>query len=67
MAEAGHAAAALAELDALASRLDGYQPWWAVRARALELLGEGEAASMARRRAAGLTEDPAVREFLLRS
>ncbi|MDB5379200.1 MAG: sigma-70 region 2 family protein, partial [Rubritepida sp.] len=67
MAEAGHAAAALAELDALEPRLEGYQPWWAVRARALDLVGEADAAWSARHRAAGLSEDPAVREFLLRS
>ena len=42
-----------------------YQPWWALRAHLLSLLGRSEEAASARVRAAGLTEDPAVRDFLL--
>jgi RNA polymerase sigma-70 factor (ECF subfamily) len=65
MAEAGQPQAALRELDALAGPLGQYQPWWATRAHVLARLGEGEAARKARSRAAGLTEDPAVRAWLL--
>jgi RNA polymerase sigma-70 factor, ECF subfamily len=65
MAEAGQAHAALRELEAMAEPLAGYQPWWATRAHVLALLGEAEAARSARQRAAGLTEDPAVRAWLL--
>jgi RNA polymerase sigma-70 factor (ECF subfamily) len=65
LAEAGQGPAALRELDGMAEALAGYQPWWATRAHVLERLGEAEAAQEARRRAAGLTEDPAVRAWLL--
>ena len=65
LADAGQARAALAELDGMAEALALYQPWWATRAHVLERLGAGDAARAARRRAAGLTEDPAVRAWLL--
>jgi RNA polymerase sigma-70 factor (ECF subfamily) len=65
MAEAGQPQAALRELDAMAASLGQYQPWWATRAHVLARLGEDEAARVARSRAAGLTEDPAVRAWLL--
>ncbi|WP_431302734.1 RNA polymerase sigma factor [Sediminicoccus sp. BL-A-41-H5] len=64
-AEAGQARAALGELDGMAEALALYQPWWATRAHVLDRLGQAEAARQARRRAAGLTEDPAVRAWLL--
>ena len=63
-AEAGHAAAALGQLDALTGCAT-YQPWWAARARALWLLGDEQSARAASETAAGLSEDPAVRAFLL--
>jgi predicted RNA polymerase sigma factor len=42
-----------------------YQPYWAVRAHLLQLLGKGPEAQHAYDRAIGLAEDSAVREFLL--
>jgi RNA polymerase sigma-70 factor (ECF subfamily) len=57
-------AAGLALLDALdPARIDGYQPFWAVRARLLAEAGE-PAAREAYARAAALAEDPAVRAWL---
>jgi len=54
---------ALEQLDA-ASRRD-HQPAWALKAELLARLGRGAEASHAFSTAAGLTEDPAVREYLL--
>lgn len=65
LAEAGLAPQALAALDAIGGPLADHQPWWATRAHVLARLGEAQAAREARRRAAGLTEDAAVRAFLL--
>ncbi len=66
LGQAGRAAEGLAVLDALPSqRMAAHQPFWAVRAHLLGLLGEAGAAA-AYRRAAGLSSDAAVREFLLR-
>lgn len=62
-AEAGRARAALAMLDALDAR--GYQPWWAARARTLHLLDAHHDAAAAAAEAAGLSTDPAIREYLL--
>jgi RNA polymerase sigma-70 factor (ECF subfamily) len=42
-----------------------YQPYWATRAHVLALLGRDSEAATDYARAAGLTEDAAVREFLL--
>jgi len=55
--------ALLADLapDAIAS----YQPYWAVRAHLLALASRGAEAADAYRRAIGLSEDPAIRRFLL--
>jgi RNA polymerase sigma-70 factor (ECF subfamily) len=55
--------ALLAELPA--DRMAGYQPYWAARAHMLARLGRIPDASEAYSRAAGLTDDPAVRTFLL--
>jgi RNA polymerase sigma-70 factor (ECF subfamily) len=65
LAEAGQPEAALRELDAMAGPLARYQPWWATRAHVLARLGKPDAARAAWSRAAGLTEDPAVRAWLL--
>jgi RNA polymerase sigma-70 factor (ECF subfamily) len=62
-AAAGDPAAALARLDEIGDRR--YQPWWAARARALTLLGRHAEAAEAFASAAGLTEDAAVRAYLL--
>jgi len=67
LAEANGAQAGLAVLDAIdQSTVSAYQPYWAVRAHLLQLLGKGREAQLAYDRAIGLAEDPAVREFLLR-
>ena len=42
-----------------------YQPYWVVRAHLLQRLGKTVEASDAFDRAIGLTEDSAVRQFLL--
>lgn len=62
-AEAGAVGAARAQLAAIDA--PGYQPWWAAQARILWLAGECAEAEVAARRAAGLSSDPAVRDFLL--
>ncbi len=64
--EAKGAAAGLVVLDGIASDdLSAYQPYWAVRAHLLQRLGKTPEAMDAFDRAIGLTEDPAVRQFLL--
>jgi predicted RNA polymerase sigma factor len=66
LAEANGAERALAVLDAIdGDTVSAYQPYWAVRAHLLQLLGKGPEAQHAYDRAIGLAEDPAVREFLL--
>jgi RNA polymerase sigma-70 factor (ECF subfamily) len=42
-----------------------YQPWWAARAHLLRLLGRKAEARDAFERAASLTDDPALRAYLL--
>jgi predicted RNA polymerase sigma factor len=66
-AEARGAGDGLALLDGLAASggVGGYQPYWALRAHLLGRLGDGAGARDAYDRAAGLTEDPAVRAFLV--
>ena len=73
----GHAAAlanargprlGLAALDAIDSRsVLNYQPYWAVRAHLLSGLGDTQGALDAYSQAIGLSEDPKVRDFLIRS
>lgn len=58
-------AAGLRALDAVASDCESYQPAWALRADLLRQLGRGSDAKQAYERAAGLSDDPAVRQFLL--
>ena len=66
VAEARGPAAGMAMLDAIdVGAVSGYQPYWAVRAHLLQLLGKIPEALDAYERAIGLAEDPAVREFLL--
>jgi predicted RNA polymerase sigma factor len=60
--ESGLAALGGIEPDAVSS----YQPYWAVRAHLLQQLGKTPEALDAYDRAIGLTEDPAVRAFLLK-
>jgi predicted RNA polymerase sigma factor len=67
LAEARGAEPGMAALDAIdADEVSAYQPYWAVRAHLLQRLGKTPEALDAFDRAIGLTEDPAVRQFLLR-
>jgi predicted RNA polymerase sigma factor len=64
--EANGPEAGLAVLDGIdPNAVSGYQPYWAVRAHLLQLLGKAPEAMDALDRAIGLAEDPAVRQFLL--
>jgi RNA polymerase sigma-70 factor (ECF subfamily) len=66
VAEAKGAEAGLVALDEIAADdVSAYQPYWALRAHLLQQLGRTSGASDAFDRAIGLTEDPAVRDFLL--
>jgi RNA polymerase sigma-70 factor, ECF subfamily len=66
LAQSGDPAAALSVLDALASdRVAAHQPYWATRAFALRACGDLAGAADAYLRAAGLTERPALRSWLL--
>ena len=66
LAEANKAKEGLAVLDAInQDAASVYQPYWAVRAHLLQLLGKTAESLDAYDRAIGLAEDPAVREFLL--
>jgi len=66
LAESGNPAAGLSALDAIsANRATNYQPWWAARAHLLRRLGRGAEAHTAFERAASLTDDAALRAFLL--
>ena len=57
--------AALAGLSA--PEVEAYQPYWAALAHLASLDGDAATARVARERAVGLSTDPAVRRFLLRS
>lgn len=66
VAEANGAEAGLAALDGIdPDDISDYQPYWAVRAHLLQRLVKTPEALAAFDRAIGLTEDPAVRQFLL--
>jgi RNA polymerase sigma-70 factor (ECF subfamily) len=66
VAEAHGAEKGIAVLDAIGhDAVSGYQPYWAVRAHLLRLLGNRPEAQDAYDRAIGLSEDSAVRKFLL--
>jgi predicted RNA polymerase sigma factor len=66
VAEAKGAEEGLAALDGIdADDISAYQPYWAVRAHLLQRLRKTPEALDAFDRAIGLTEDPAVRQFLL--
>ncbi|MCG8440569.1 MAG: RNA polymerase subunit sigma-24 [Caulobacterales bacterium] len=59
--------AGLAALDEIPEkRVAAYQPYWATRAHLLSLAGRKDDARAAYDRAVGLSEDPAVRAFLLK-
>ena len=65
MADAGDAAMALTELDALPpDRVRTHQPWWVARGRIASLLGQPDMAAQALQVAIGLTRDGVVRQHL---
>ncbi|HEY2994686.1 MAG TPA: RNA polymerase subunit sigma-70, partial [Methylomirabilota bacterium] len=65
LAEAKGADAALAALAVIpAEAVATYQPYWALRGHLLATLVRGDEARASYARAIGLSEDPAVREFL---
>jgi RNA polymerase sigma-70 factor (ECF subfamily) len=57
----------LATLDEIpANRIVNYQPYWATRGHLLRLLDRQDEAHEAFTRAASLTDDPALREYLFK-
>jgi len=67
LAQAGNASAGLNALDALpGSSVLNYQPFWAARGHVMELLKRKDEARQAFRRAASLTDDPALRDYLFK-
>ncbi|MEA2898929.1 MAG: hypothetical protein QOJ84_4544 [Bradyrhizobium sp.] len=66
IAERGDAEQGLSLIeDILPSSIAAHQPYWALRAHLLRRIGCADEAGLAYQRAIGLTEDPAVRDFLL--
>lgn len=66
LAETGDVGSALERLDALPhERSSMHQPYWVARAHLLNLRGDRGSAREAITKAVGLTEDPAIRRFLL--
>jgi len=66
--DAGEPSHSLAVLDRLVpAEVSSYQPYWVTRAHALSAKGERELAERALQTAIGLTEDVAVRSFLVNS
>ena len=66
VSETRGATTALTLLDTLdRAAVAAYQPFWAVRAHLLRQLGRAIEARESYDRAIGLTEDPAIRRFLL--
>jgi RNA polymerase sigma-70 factor (ECF subfamily) len=66
LADAHGPEAGLAALDEIEPpAVAGHQPWWAARAELLVRAGHADEAAAAYERAAGLSEDPALRRFLL--
>ena len=66
LGEARDDEAGLAALDAIPpDEVATYQPYWALRGHMLKALGRAAEAGEAYERAIGLSEDPAVRAFLL--
>jgi RNA polymerase sigma factor (sigma-70 family) len=67
LAQAGQLAAGFAALEEIpTSRVVTYQPYWAARAHLLQLLNQKDEAQKAFTRAASLTDDPALREYLFK-
>ena len=63
---AGHAPEGLRLLDSMpAAAIEGHQPYWVTRAHLLGVCGEPAQRHVALQRAAGLTQSPRVRDYLL--
>jgi RNA polymerase sigma-70 factor, ECF subfamily len=67
LAQSGNVAAGFAALEEIpSSRVSNYQPFWAARGHLLQLLNRQDEAQKAFNRAASLTDDPALREYLFK-
>ncbi|MBA3833474.1 MAG: RNA polymerase subunit sigma-70 [Chthoniobacterales bacterium] len=67
LAQAGNLAAGFAALEEIpAERTVNYQPYWAARGHLLQLLNKNDEAQKAFTRAASLTDDPALRDYLFK-
>ena len=67
LAQTGDPAAGFAALEAIpANRTADYQPYWAARGHVLALLNRKDEAQKAFTRAASLTDDPALRDYLFK-
>jgi predicted RNA polymerase sigma factor len=66
IAQAGEPVIGFAALEQIpADQIANYQPYWAARGHLLRLLNRNDEAVEAFNRAASLTDDPAMREYLL--
>jgi RNA polymerase sigma-70 factor (ECF subfamily) len=66
LAESGEPQEGLTRLDRIEpTRVENYQPYWAVRAEVLRRLDDRDGATEALHRAIGLSDDVAVRAFLV--
>jgi RNA polymerase sigma factor (sigma-70 family) len=67
IAQAGKPASGFAALEQIsANQTSVYQPYWAARGHLLQLLNRKDEAREAFNRAASLTDDPALREYLFK-
>ncbi len=67
LSQTGRHTEGLAALEGIpASRTNDYQPYWAARGHIFRLLDREDEARKAFARAASLTDDPALRDYLLR-
>ena len=67
IAQAGEPTAGFAALEQIAThRTANYQPYWAARGHLLQLIKQKEEAQKAFTRAASLTDDPGLRDYLFK-
>jgi RNA polymerase sigma-70 factor (ECF subfamily) len=67
LAQAGNPSVGFAALEEISSEwIVNYQPYWAARGHLLQLLNRKDEAAQAFTRAASLTDDPALREYLFK-
>lgn len=65
IAQAGEPLSGFSALEEIpADRTENYQPYWAARGHLLQMLNRTDEAKKAFNRAASLTDDPALREYL---